>query len=130
MVVSWTTEDGSSVHRVVTRRLQVCRSRAAALRAVDGETGALLLAKRIVQEAVLADAAALPKEAERIRGAIGSCLFSLLPLTITLSQRHLLPCTYLSGPSFRVGSPVSVCTLDDMARLHHSMYRSTWHALF
>ena len=70
-VVSWTAEDGSSVHRVVTRRLAVAATRPAMLRGTDCEMAALLLAKRVVQEARQADAASNAREAEKLRRAIG-----------------------------------------------------------
>ena len=70
-VISWTAEDGSSVHRVVTRRLQVAATPSALLRAMDCEVAALLLAKRVVQEARQADAASHAREAEKLRRAIG-----------------------------------------------------------
>ena len=70
-VVSWTAEDGSSVHRVVTRRLAVAAARPAMLRGMDCEVAALLLAKRVVQEARQADAASNAQEAEKLRRAIG-----------------------------------------------------------
>ena len=70
-VVSWTAEEGSFVHRVVTRRLQVTSSRVSALRGVECETSALLLAKRVMQEARVRDAASSPREAEKLQRAIG-----------------------------------------------------------
>ena len=69
--MSWTAEDGSFVHRVVTLRLQVTSSRVSALRGVNCETSALLLAKRVMQEARARDAASNPREAEKLQRAIG-----------------------------------------------------------
>lgn len=69
--MSWTAEDGSTVLRVVTRQLQTTVNRAAALRGVDCEVSALLLAKRVIQEARSRGAASQPKETEKLQYAIG-----------------------------------------------------------
>lgn len=83
--VSWTAEDGSFVHRVVTQRLQVTSSRVSALRGVDCETSALLLAKRVMQEARVRDAASNSREAEKLQRAIGES--ALHALYVLLSNR-------------------------------------------
>ena len=76
-MISWTAEDGSSVHRVVTQRMHITTNRAAVLRDANVEMAALLLAKRVVQQARQMDAASDKREAERLRRAIGGP--SLLP---------------------------------------------------
>jgi len=77
VVVSWTAEDGSFVHRVVTRRIGVAASRAAALQGVDCQLSALLLGKRVIQDARERDAASNPKEADKLRQSIGEALEGL-----------------------------------------------------
>jgi hypothetical protein len=86
VVVSWTAEDGSFVHRVVTRQIDVATSRATALRGVDCHLSALLLAKRVIQDARDRDAASSPKEAEKLQQSIGESLFSFL-----IVQDQLVP---------------------------------------
>ena len=74
VVVSWTAEDGCSVHRVVTQQLQPTTSRAAALKGTDSKMAALLLAKRIIQEAFKTGAAGSKHASEKLRQAIGELL--------------------------------------------------------
>lgn len=57
VVLSWADEGGATVHRVVTRRLQVTSVAASYARDVDVRLSSLLLAKGVVQDALRAQAA-------------------------------------------------------------------------
>ena len=76
VIISWTAEDGTFVQRVVTRCLQVTVNRSTALKGVNCEASALLLAKRILQGAIVKEAAAKPKEAARLQRGIGEPLLA------------------------------------------------------
>lgn len=70
--VSWTAEDGCSVHRVVTRQFETTTSREALLRGTDCKLASLLLAKRIVEEARQTSAASNERALEKLRQTIGT----------------------------------------------------------
>ena len=57
VVLSWAGEGGGTLHRVVTRRLQVTAVRASHLRDMDVRLASLLLAKGAVQDALAAQTA-------------------------------------------------------------------------
>ena len=109
-IVSWTAEDGSFVHRVVTRRLQVTTSRVSALRGVDCETSALLLAKRVMQEARVRDAASNPREAEKLQRAIGEHSLLLLTLEMPKAEKAYRACARFLCSALLIGRR--------LARLH------------
>lgn len=70
-VISWTAEDGSLVHRSVTRQIPVSQNRDAVFQTLDCEVAGLLLAKRVIQRGRASGAASNKKTAERLRADIG-----------------------------------------------------------
>ena len=79
-MINWTAEDKSSVHRVVTRQLQVLNSHEAILKSLDSEIVSLLLAKRVVQKARISGAASKKWVSDRLRKDIGKAHLDVLSL--------------------------------------------------
>lgn len=126
-IISWTAEDGSFVQRVVTRRLQVTVNRGAALRGVDCETSALLLAKRIVQEGRMRAAASSPKEAARLQRAIGNPSSSghldrdhFIECVI-----HLVACNCVNYPDLPLQACIGFSTMVPSTGLGH-LFAQRW----
>ncbi|KAK9807565.1 hypothetical protein WJX72_002839 [[Myrmecia] bisecta] len=74
VLLRWTAADGSSVQRIVTRRLRVIASPAAFLEGLNAPTAALLLAKGVVLEAQRSGADVNRAKAASLQRSIGKHL--------------------------------------------------------
>ena len=70
-MLAWPDADGGRTTRVVTRRLAVTRSAAAAVEALDPEVAAVVWAKAAVAQALERGAAGDRKEAEILKRQLG-----------------------------------------------------------
>jgi hypothetical protein len=90
-VMSWSLPDGSRLERVVTKRFDTTSSLAVFMRAVNPNAAGVLLAKRVILQALKEGAAGNKAQAQRLRAATGSRLrVSAADPLITLSCYLLL----------------------------------------
>jgi len=73
-VMSWSLPDGSRLERVVTKRFDTTSSLAVFMRAVNPNAAGVLLAKRVILQALKEGAAGNKAQAQRLRAATGSRL--------------------------------------------------------
>uniref|UniRef100_A0A061RDN1 Protein transport protein SEC23 n=1 Tax=Tetraselmis sp. GSL018 TaxID=582737 RepID=A0A061RDN1_9CHLO len=111
VVLSWSLMDGGRLERVVTRRVGIAPSPAVLLESLNPEAVGVILAKRIILQALKEGAAGNRQAAQRLRAATGSRLKEIAKY---LGQRRETSRGFFTGTTYVYDLPPALGPLADL----------------
>jgi len=111
VVVSWNLMEGGRLERVITRRLETTRSMTDFMQGVSPTASGMLIAKRVILQALKEGAAGSQLHAQRLRAATGS---RLKEVATVLGSRRETSWGFFTGPTYVYDLPAELGPFADL----------------